>query len=389
MKKFYKIATLMALLAILSVPSYAWSNGGYSDNIGNPKYGTHDLILNKAIDMLPQETKAKINRTLALYGSEIPDCTTGIYCIGDNTKHHVYYYKNKTVQHDIGAKRSQEEYNRAKYYLSKNDIYNFSIRIGAMSHYISDVAVFGHTMGTETNWGQEIHHSDYESYVQNHNSDFSGLYFDGGFTRISAYNASLKMAKETTFNLINSGKYTNVWMDKNYNFSNSTYKSRTKSLINYGTNIIADVIYTMADTKPPASVTLLKNITYKPKYINWTWKDPINKDFSSVKIYINGVYKTGVPKGMQYYNATGLNPGTWYKIGIRTVDMNGNVGNIVITNSAKTAPILNCDQSYPTVCIPPPPPDLDCSDITYRNFQVIPPDSHRFDNDGDGIGCET
>jgi micrococcal nuclease len=48
----------------------------------------------------------------------------------------------------------------------------------------------------------------------------------------------------------------------------------------------------------------------------------------------------------------------------------------------------DCDPSYPTVCIPPPPPDLDCAQIPYRNFQVLPPDPHGFDGDHDGIGCE-
>lgn len=47
-----------------------------------------------------------------------------------------------------------------------------------------------------------------------------------------------------------------------------------------------------------------------------------------------------------------------------------------------------CDSSYPDVCIPPYPPDLDCGDIPYRNFRVLPPDPHRFDGDKDGIGCE-
>ena len=47
-----------------------------------------------------------------------------------------------------------------------------------------------------------------------------------------------------------------------------------------------------------------------------------------------------------------------------------------------------CDPSYPTVCIPPPPPDLDCKDIPYRRFRVLPPDPHGFDSDHDGIGCE-
>lgn len=48
-----------------------------------------------------------------------------------------------------------------------------------------------------------------------------------------------------------------------------------------------------------------------------------------------------------------------------------------------------CDAAYPTVCIPPPPPDLDCSDIPYRNFKVLPPDPDGFDGDGNGIGCES
>lgn len=48
----------------------------------------------------------------------------------------------------------------------------------------------------------------------------------------------------------------------------------------------------------------------------------------------------------------------------------------------------NCDPSYPDVCIPPSPPDLDCDQIQYRNFKVLPPDPHRFDGDKDGIGCE-
>jgi hypothetical protein len=41
----------------------------------------------------------------------------------------------------------------------------------------------------------------------------------------------------------------------------------------------------------------------------------------------------------------------------------------------------------------PPPPDLNCADIPYRNFRVLwnvpDPDPHRFDGDHDGIGCET
>ena len=51
----------------------------------------------------------------------------------------------------------------------------------------------------------------------------------------------------------------------------------------------------------------------------------------------------------------------------------------------------DCDPSYPTVCIPPiwVSGDLDCGDISYRRFQVVPPDPHNFDGDFDGIGCES
>jgi micrococcal nuclease len=48
-----------------------------------------------------------------------------------------------------------------------------------------------------------------------------------------------------------------------------------------------------------------------------------------------------------------------------------------------------CDPSYPGVCIAPAPPDLDCGDIPFRRFTVLPPDRHGFDGDHDGIGCES
>jgi len=48
----------------------------------------------------------------------------------------------------------------------------------------------------------------------------------------------------------------------------------------------------------------------------------------------------------------------------------------------------SCDPSYPDVCIPPAPPDLDCPEISYKNFRVVGIDPHGFDADNDGIGCE-
>jgi micrococcal nuclease len=47
----------------------------------------------------------------------------------------------------------------------------------------------------------------------------------------------------------------------------------------------------------------------------------------------------------------------------------------------------SCDPSYPSTCIPPSPPDLDCDDLDARDIEVRPPDPHRLDGDGDGVGC--
>ena len=65
------------------------------------------------------------------------------------------------------------------------------------------------------------------------------------------------------------------------------------------------------------------------------------------------------------------------------------VNNISDVGSTETlSNLVKCDQAYPTVCIPSPPPDLDCPEINFRNFKVLPPDPHHFDGDRDGIGCE-
>jgi hypothetical protein len=50
-------------------------------------------------------------------------------------------------------------------------------------------------------------------------------------------------------------------------------------------------------------------------------------------------------------------------------------------------PASGCDPSYPTLCLTESP-NLDCDDILARDFPVLPPDSHNFDADHNGVGCE-
>ena len=72
--------------------------------------------------------------------------------------------------------------------------------------------------------------------------------------------------------------------------------------------------------------------------------------------------------------------------------------NITDNNNTTISPIgssnsvgstLECDPSYPDTCISPYPPDLNCDDVSSKNFAVTSPDPHGFDRDSDGIGCES
>lgn len=66
----------------------------------------------------------------------------------------------------------------------------------------------------------------------------------------------------------------------------------------------------------------------------------------------------------------------------------GEVAAPVVVESTRPPQVGVCDAAYPDVCIPPPPPDLNCGDITFRRFTVLGPDPHHFDLDRDGVGCE-
>ena len=67
---------------------------------------------------------------------------------------------------------------------------------------------------------------------------------------------------------------------------------------------------------------------------------------------------------------------------------------VTVTYDLVTSPkssIAKCDPNYQG-CIPPYPPDLDCTDIKRLGLapiRVTGKDVHKFDRDGDGIGCDS
>ena len=251
MKITILLATILAVVSSLASMNavFSWSNGGYSDDPSNPKYGTHDWIGQHALDWLPQQEKQYILSNLAayLYGTELPDNGQAPDGIGDTTNHHVYYHADGSLQEDNSADRAGKEYLNAENLYKGGDVAGAVKRLGIMTHYICDVAVFGHVMGSSTDWGKEVHHSDYENYVNTRTDSYTDefntfLAFDGALDHISAYDAALTIANDTTFDL--DGDLTCVWVDQNYNWTNPTFKNGAGESLNLAVNLVADVLHT-------------------------------------------------------------------------------------------------------------------------------------------------
>jgi len=231
--------------------SYAWSNGGFSSDASNPKYGTHDWIAQHALDWLPSEEKQFIiiNLNLYLYGTELPDNGKAPDGIGDTTKHHFFFNSAKAEVDDVGAVRASQVYTQVLNFLKSGDFANGVKCAGAMTHYIADLAVFGHVMGSGTDWGAEKHHSDYEDYANAQMSTYgsafnSYLIFDGQLETLSAYDAAKNLAYDTTFDS-SGNSLTCVWMDQNYDWNNPTFKNRCGQSLNLAVNYLVDMLHTL------------------------------------------------------------------------------------------------------------------------------------------------
>ena len=247
------------VLAMLFLPSSClvqvsgWSNGGYTVDLNAVKYGTHDWIAQHALDWLPGNMTFWIRDNLAmyLYGTELPDNPKPLLGdgIGDTPLHHVYYRASGQLQDDASARRAGEACNQVLSYLAAKDLRNAAKWMGVTSHYVCDLAVFGHVMGANTDWGAEKHHSDYEDWVLQFTDQYSTpapyLKFDASLSLIAPYDATLKLAYDTTFDTSGKGR-TCKWMDTNYNTNSAAFKARVEQSLNLAVNTICDLIYTVS-----------------------------------------------------------------------------------------------------------------------------------------------
>jgi hypothetical protein len=281
MKKKISIIAILFLASLLA--SYVgsvqgWSNGGYSADPSYPNYGTHDWIAQHALDWLPNQEKQYITDNLAayLYGTELPDNNNAsvIGHIGDTTKHHVYFWANGSLQDDVAADRAAEEYQTALSLLNSGNFSGAALTAGIMSHYIADVAVFAHVMGSNTDWGAETGnvHSNYESYVETRTNAYSDTYnsyllFDGALSTLSAYDAAKNLAFDSTFD--EGGTFNCVWMNNNYDTSNpnSPYWIRAGESLNLAVNAVTDTLHTLfisSSIQPSPTPTITPTPTPTP-----------------------------------------------------------------------------------------------------------------------------
>jgi hypothetical protein len=292
-----KIATscIMLLLVLffaigIQPQTIAWSNGGYSSDPDNPDYGTHDWIADKAL--ATQTIDASFLKTTyharLLLGTEAPD---NIAYIGDSTNHHVYYYSSGDLQDGKCAIRASQMYQITLGYLASQDLGNAAYYIGAMTHYVADVGVFGHTMGSGTDWGAEDHHSDYENAIE---SMIGSLSSPTGVSPgdSDAYAATLDLANKITFG--GGAIMPNIWMDTNYNWAGSTFVTSAMASLNSSVAAVAAVVnhLLVEASSPPASPVPQApqppeslRATVTGAYVGLSWSPPTNDGGRAVTGY--------------------------------------------------------------------------------------------------------
>jgi PKD repeat protein len=140
-------------------------------------------------------------------------------------------------------------------------------------------------------------------------------------------------------------------------FSNQTHKGNFSGSTTTGEIRSLEI---KIDITLPASITNLSLQSAGTTWLNFTWLNPPDPDFSHVLLYLNGSFITSVYSPQNYYNFTGLEPDTLYELGTHTVDSSCNINQTWVNKTARTAPIDETPVvNFPGMTDPPTDPDSD------------------------------
>ncbi len=305
LNNFKSYLIIILLLAILLLIPYsplmtqytAWKNGPtgseFSTDPATPKYGTQDWIAEHALDMLNDNEKQYLLKNLAtyLYGTELPDKTTGADAINDPELQHIYFNTTGSLMDDSAAIRTVEERDLAIDFIENGDIYNGTLHLGIMTHYLAALAAFGNVMN-ETYWGIPVNHTNYIDYVNSKMASYTSEFdsYLSPSTSIIAnnpYDAAVLVAYDTTFDT--KGTKTCTWMDNNYGWSNGLFKDRCGASLNFAVNAIADVLHFIYKDNftSPSSPQNLEVDDITGHVVNLSWSANTDKNLEGYSIYIN------------------------------------------------------------------------------------------------------
>src|SRR5660398_44323 len=253
---------------------------------------------------------------------------------------------------------------------------------------ISNVTVNGIQAGQE-NWNTSLGLNEGENRIDVVATDNKG--FSKTANRTVYYNSSLatdtqppatitNLTHETGYNSVNGAWINWTWnnpKDSDFSYSivhldNISWGNTLKSYFNF-TGLSSDADYNIsiltADIVDNINYSEVKDTVRTPfldaapsqsinnpslqeagtTWLNFTWFNPLDHDFSHVMLFLNGTFLTNITAPQNYHNFTGLAPDTLYELGTHTVDSSGNVNKTWVNATARTAPdgstIITVDDS--------------------------------------------
>ena len=162
-------ALVCAVVVLSLAPLGAWKNPRPSETLNTPIFGTHDWIAFKAYELAGRPSFLKNSLTRYFIGTEAPDNgfkpgdAEGTY--HDTSPCHCILFDNDAaVTQDRNELRTRQEFDKAVAALAAGKPRLAAFYVGALAHYIGDLAQFCHIMGKLSHWGPEnaTLHGNYE-----------------------------------------------------------------------------------------------------------------------------------------------------------------------------------------------------------------------------------